>query len=101
MSILSSTLRSAAAISMALSTFAAVAADKYPAAPVRMLVGTPAGGTTDIVARLIAANMEKTLGGSVVVYNKPGASGLIAADFVGKAGADGYTLLMASSQLAT
>jgi tripartite-type tricarboxylate transporter receptor subunit TctC len=101
MSFLSSTLRPAAAILLALSTCAAVAADKYPAAPVRMLVGTPAGGTTDIVARLIAAKMEETLGGSVVVYNKPGASGLIASDYVGKASPDGYSLLMASSQLAT
>jgi tripartite-type tricarboxylate transporter receptor subunit TctC len=101
MNIFSSTLRGAAALLMATSAFAAAAADKYPTAPVRMLVGTPAGGTTDIVARLIAAKMGETLGASVVVYNKPGASGLIAADYVGKAAPDGYTLLMASSQLAT
>jgi tripartite-type tricarboxylate transporter receptor subunit TctC len=99
--IFSSALRGAAAIAMASGTIAATAADNYPSAPIRLLVGTPAGGTTDIVARLIASKMAGTLAASVVVYNKPGASGLIAADYVGKASADGYTLLMASSQLAT
>lgn len=101
MKFLRSALRPATIALMALSSFTAVAADKYPATPIRMLVGTPAGGTTDIIARLIASKMEQSLGGSVVVYNKPGASGLIASDFVGKASPDGYTLLMASSQVST
>jgi tripartite-type tricarboxylate transporter receptor subunit TctC len=101
MTIFSSALCGAAAIVMASGTVAATAADNYPSAPIRLLVGTPAGGTTDIVARLIASKMAGTLAASVVVYNKPGASGLIAADYVGKASPDGYTLLMASSQLAT
>ncbi len=94
-------LRCAAAAWLAVAAAGAGAADKYPASPIRMLVGTPAGGTTDIIARLIAIKMADTLGQQVVVENKPGASGLIAAESVAKAQADGYTLLMASSQLAT
>jgi tripartite-type tricarboxylate transporter receptor subunit TctC len=70
-------------------------------APIKMLVGTPAGGTTDVIARLIAVRMSEALGQSVLVENKTGASGLIAAEAVAKSPADGYTILMASSQLAT
>ena len=70
-------------------------------APIKMLVGTPAGGTTDVIARLIAVRMGEALGQSVLVENKTGASGLIAAEAVAKSPADGYTILMASSQLAT
>ena len=76
-------------------------AGKYPSAPIRMLVGTPAGGTTDVIARMLASKMGDALGQSIIVDNRPGASGLIAAESVAKAAADGYTLLMASSQLAT
>lgn len=70
-------------------------------APIKMVVGTPAGGTTDVIARLIAVRMGEALGQSVLVENKTGASGLIAAEAVAKSPADGYTILMASSQLAT
>lgn len=80
---------------------AALAQSTYPNVPIRMLVGNPAGGTTDVVGRLIGVKLGQALKGSIIVDNKPGASGLIAADFVGKAAPDGYTLLMASSQLAT
>ncbi|WPB59132.1 tripartite tricarboxylate transporter substrate binding protein [Xylophilus sp. GOD-11R] len=74
----------------------------YPgSAPIKMLVGNPAGGTTDVVGRMIAAKMGEVLKASVIVDNKPGASGLIAAEAVAKAPADGYTILMASSGLAT
>lgn len=91
----------AAAALLACCALGANAADKFPASPLRMLVGTPAGGTTDVVARLVAVKMAETLGQAVVVENKPGASGLIAAESVAKANADGYTILMAPSQLAT
>ncbi|WP_019450541.1 tripartite tricarboxylate transporter substrate binding protein [Cupriavidus sp. BIS7] len=94
-------LQYTAAIVMAMAMGGVSAQPKYPAAPVRMLVGTPAGGTTDVIARLIAAKMSQSLGQSVVVENRTGASGLIAAETVAKAPADGYTVLMASSQLAT
>ena len=101
MRIITSSLRLVLATWVALCAALASAADKYPSAPIRMLVGTPAGGTTDIVARLIALKMAESLGQTVMVENKAGASGLIAAEAVAKAAADGYTVLMASSQLAT
>jgi tripartite-type tricarboxylate transporter receptor subunit TctC len=77
------------------------AAEKFPSVPIRLVVGTPAGGTTDIIARLLGQRLSEALNASVIVENKPGASGLIAAEGVGKATADGHTLFMASSQLAT
>ncbi|QHI96590.1 tripartite tricarboxylate transporter substrate binding protein [Xylophilus rhododendri] len=80
----------------------AAAQPAYPGnAPIRMLVGNPAGGTTDVVARLIAVKLGEQMRGAFIVDNKPGASGLIAAESVAKGTPDGYTLLMASSQLAT
>lgn len=94
------TRRKATTLLLTLSACAAFGADKYPSTPIRMLVGTPAGGTTDIIARLIALNMAESLGQPVMVDNKPGAGGLIAAEGVAKSAADGYTVLMASSQLA-
>lgn len=94
-------LRLGAAVCAATLAGGALAQAKYPSAPIRMLVGTPAGGTTDVVARLVANRMADTLGQAVVVENRPGASGLIAAEAVAKAPADGYAVLMAPSQLAT
>jgi tripartite-type tricarboxylate transporter receptor subunit TctC len=64
------------------------------AAPVRILVGAPAGGTTDTMARTLAGELGRALGRNVVVENRPGAGGNIAADLVAKAPADGNTLLM-------
>jgi tripartite-type tricarboxylate transporter receptor subunit TctC len=81
--------------------FTSQAAEKFPSAPVRLVVGTPVGGTTDIIARQIGQRLSEALNQSVVVENKPGASGLIAAEGVAKSASDGYTLFMASSQLAT
>ncbi|RZT31863.1 tripartite tricarboxylate transporter substrate binding protein [Cupriavidus agavae] len=69
---------------------AAVAGGK----PIRILVGAPAGGTTDTLARTVAQEMSQTLGQPVVVENRPGAGGNIAADLVAKSAADGTTLLM-------
>jgi tripartite-type tricarboxylate transporter receptor subunit TctC len=62
--------------------------------PIKILVGAPAGGTTDIMARTLAQAMGSQLGRTVVVENKPGAGGNLAADAVAKANADGNTLLM-------
>jgi tripartite-type tricarboxylate transporter receptor subunit TctC len=64
------------------------------AAPVRILVGAPAGGTTDTMARALAQEMGKALGRVVVVENRPGAGGNIAAEAVARATPDGTTLLM-------
>ena len=62
--------------------------------PVRILVGAPAGGTTDTMARTLAMEMGKVLGRTVVVENRPGAGGNIAAEAVARAAPDGNTLLM-------
>ena len=68
----------------------------YPDRPVKMLVGFAAGGGTDVAARIMAQKLTDALGQSVVVENRPGASGMIAAEAVSKSPADGYTLMMGS-----
>ena len=73
------------------------AAQQYPSAPVRLIVPFAPGGTVDILARLIADQIAKPLGQSVIVENKPGAGSALGTDFAAKAPADGYTLLMAST----
>src|SRR5437764_10141779 len=69
---------------------------KYPDHPIKILVGFAAGGGTDVAARIIAQKLTDALGQSVVVENRPGASGMIAAEAVAKSPADGYTLMMGS-----
>jgi tripartite-type tricarboxylate transporter receptor subunit TctC len=72
-----------------------VIAQQYPARPVRMLVGFPPGGGTDIVGRIIAQKLSENLGQQVVVENRGGATGMLAAELAAKAPPDGYTLMMA------
>jgi tripartite-type tricarboxylate transporter receptor subunit TctC len=67
---------------------------QYPERSIKILVGFAAGGGTDVAARIVAQKLTETLGQSVVVENRPGASGMIAAETVAKSGADGYTLMM-------
>ena len=67
---------------------------KFPDKPVKMLVGFSAGGGTDVVARILAQKMSEGLGQSVLVENRSGASGMIAAEAVAKSAPDGYTLMM-------
>ena len=68
----------------------------FPSGPMRMVVGFAAGGGNDILARVIAKELQQRLGQSVVVENKPGAGGLIAGDIVAKAPPNGLTLLLGS-----
>jgi len=68
----------------------------YPERPVQMVVGYAPGGPADIVARLLAAKLSDILGRQFVVENKPGASGNIATETVGRANPDGYTILMST-----
>ena len=74
-----------------------VQAQQWPNRPITLIVSYPPGGTADLMARTIAPPLGKILGTSVVVENKPGASGQIAAAFVAKANADGYTLMLDAS----
>ncbi|MEO7729264.1 MAG: tripartite tricarboxylate transporter substrate binding protein [Burkholderiales bacterium] len=72
----------------------AAVAQNYPSKQVRIIVGLTAGGTTDLVARILAQKLSETWGQNVIVDNRPGASGMIGADLVAKAAPDGYTLLV-------
>jgi tripartite-type tricarboxylate transporter receptor subunit TctC len=74
---------------------AANAADAYPNRPIRFVLGAPAGGGGDALARLFSQHMAATLKTSIIVENRPGASGNIATDQVAKATPDGYTVLFA------
>ena len=71
-----------------------VAAQNYPTKPIRIVVPFPAGGTSDVLARLIGQKMTESWGQSVVVENKPGSSGNLGADAVAKSAPDGYTLVL-------
>lgn len=79
---------------MALALCTSAQAQGYPAKPIKMIVPFPAGGTTDIVARILAQRMSETMGQAVLVDNRGGAGGAIGADLVAKAAPDGYTILM-------
>jgi len=73
------------------------AAQSYPGRPLRLVVGLAPGGATDIIARLIGEWLSARIGQSVVIENRPGAAGSVAAEMVLRSPADGYTLFMAAS----
>ncbi|MGZ5811732.1 MAG: Bug family tripartite tricarboxylate transporter substrate binding protein, partial [Xanthobacteraceae bacterium] len=90
----------AAAIALFLASSVTVhtaAAQDYPNRPIKMLIGLPAGGGADIIARYFADQLKQTLGQSIVVENKPGAGGNIATQAAASADPDGYTLLFSTS----
>jgi tripartite-type tricarboxylate transporter receptor subunit TctC len=91
-------LRLAAACVMALCA-GAVCAQAYPSKPIRFIVNVPPGAITDILARTFGAGLSTRMGQSVLVENRAGASGMIATEFVTRAAADGYTLLVAGSNI--
>src|SRR6266849_5906971 len=85
------------AVAIALSTVAfhagSVLAQTYPSKPIRLVVPFAAGGAVDVLARLLASKLTESIGQAMVVENRPGAGGNIAADAVAKAPPDGYTIL--------
>jgi tripartite-type tricarboxylate transporter receptor subunit TctC len=80
---------------VAAGTLPALAWANFPNQPIRLVVPFPAGGSTDLVARVIAQELKDVLGQNVVVENRAGAGSLIGSEFVANAPADGYTVLMA------
>ena len=78
-----------------------VQAQDYPQRPIRMIIGLPPGGSTDIMGRQLAAQLAERFGQQVVVDNRAGASGIIGAELVAKSQPDGYTLMMAGGSFGT
>ena len=72
-------------------------ADNWPAKPIRIVVGFPAGSFTDTIARAVSDQLSKQLGQPVIVDNKPGANGAIGVGEVARSAPDGYTLLVTNS----
>lgn len=89
-------LLAAQALAMACMTVSAqsASAQSYPAKAVRIVVGYPPGGPTDVLARIVAQKLTESWGQQVLVDNRPGASGMIGAEVTVRAAPDGYTLLM-------
>jgi tripartite-type tricarboxylate transporter receptor subunit TctC len=75
----------------------AAAQEPYPSKPIRILIGYAPGGGNDIIVRVMQPELQKGLGQVVIIENKPGAQGIIAADLAAKAAPDGYTLMMGPS----
>jgi tripartite-type tricarboxylate transporter receptor subunit TctC len=87
----------AALCTLAFAAGPAPAQSDYPNRPVKLVVGFGAGGSTDIVGRIVARHLTEKLGQSVVVENKAGAGGTIGADLVAKSAPDGYTLTLGTT----
>jgi len=88
------------ALAAAFAGAAPASAQTFPDRPITLVVPYPAGGGNDVLARLVAEKMAKSLGGTIVIENRGGAGGTIATRQVAKSAPDGYTLLIATSSLA-
>lgn len=86
----------AIACAMPTHAFAQAAGPTYPVKPLRIVLGFSAGGSSDILARLLAQKVSASIGQSVIVENRPGAGGNLAGELVSKSAPDGYTLLLAN-----
>ena len=91
------TLRNTTLLAAALLCASTASAQPYPAKPIRAVVPFAAGSATDQIGRAFAEKMSQLLGQPIVVDNKPGANGMLGADVVAKAPADGYTLLIGTN----
>ena len=87
----------AVAVAVALSWSSASTAQDYPTRPIRLIVPQSAGGSTDLIARLLAQKMGDTLGQTMVVDNRPGAGSINGTDMAAKAPPDGHTLLVVAA----
>jgi tripartite-type tricarboxylate transporter receptor subunit TctC len=96
-SILRSMLAALSGVAMTALLGGTALAQDYPTKPVRLVVGFGAGGGNDIFARIIQPKLSELLGQPILVENKPGAGGTIAADFVAKSAPDGYTLYVGAT----
>ena len=93
-----------AGIILALAIFApsiAAAADQWPDRPIHFIVPFPAGGSTDVAARVVGDHLSHTLGQQVVVENKSGANGNIGIEYVAKSAPDGYTILIGTDAVSS
>ncbi|WP_341895813.1 tripartite tricarboxylate transporter substrate binding protein [Ferrovibrio terrae] len=90
------TIAAALAATLAVTMTDTALAQAYPSRPVKIVVPFAAGGSTDVVARLVAQGMTKTIGQQVIVENRTGGGGIIGSDAVAKAEPDGYTILAAT-----
>lgn len=97
---MSALVRVAAAVFAVLVCGSAVA-QSYPSRPLRMVIGLPPGGSTDVMGRIVAARLSERLGQQVVVDNRPGASGTIGIRLVVNSQPDGHTLIMAAGSWGT
>jgi tripartite-type tricarboxylate transporter receptor subunit TctC len=86
-----------AALSCTLALTGPAAAQSYPVKPVHLILPSPPGGGTDVVARTLAQKLSESLGQPVIVENKPGGSGTVGAALVAKSAPDGYTLMISAS----
>jgi tripartite-type tricarboxylate transporter receptor subunit TctC len=99
-SVLRNSIRTVAALAVAAVCFAAEARAAYPERTITFLVPFPAGGPTDIIARILATALSQTIGQNVIVDNRGGAAGNIGMGLAARATPDGYTLLLTSTAIA-